>query len=93
MDDSFVTKVRTAMMAGWWTILIAAVFLTMQWVVYLLVISTEPEWMLYFWGPGITWDDIQSIWLWAMVAAKIGLWFLILFTTWVTIWLRLLVKK
>lgn len=81
------------MMAGWWTVLIAVVFLTVQWIVYLMVISRQPEWVICFWGPGITWDDIQSIWLWAIVAAKIGLWFLILVIVWLTVWVRLLAKK
>lgn len=93
MDELFIEKVRSAVRAGWWTVLIATCFLLLQWVVYHFIISRQPEWMLYFWGEGITWDDIQSIWLWAMGVFKLGVWFMILAVVWLTIWARLLTKK
>lgn len=93
MDELFIKKVRTAAVAGWWTVLIAAGFLLLQWVAYLFIISTQPAWMLCFWGEGITWDDIQSIWLWAMGAFKVGVWFLTLAVVWLTIWARVLLKN
>jgi hypothetical protein len=93
MDDLFIKKVRTAMVAGWWSILIAASFLFLQWIAYQIIIFTQPAWMLCMWGQGITWDDIQSIWLWAIGAFKVGVWLLTLVVVWLTIWVRLLAKK
>jgi len=93
MDDLFIRKVRTAARAGWWTLLIAAGFLLLLWVVYLAVISMQPAWMLCFWGEGITWEDIQSIWIWAVGAFKVCVWLLALGVVWLTIWAELLAKK
>jgi hypothetical protein len=93
MDELFIKKVRTAAVAGWWTILIAAGFLFLMWILYQLVIFTQPAWLLCFWGQGITWDDIQSIWLWAIAVFKVGVWLLTLVVVWLTIWGRLLSKK
>ena len=93
MDELFIKKMRTAAVAGWWTILIAAGFLFLMWILYQLVIFTQPAWLLCFWGQGITWDDIQSIWLWAIAVFKVGVWLLTLVVVWLTIWGRLLSKK
>jgi len=93
MDELFIKKVRTAAVAGWWTILIAAGFLSLIWIFYLLIIFTQPAWMLCLWGQGTTWDDIQSIWLWTIAVFKVGVWLLTLVVVWLTIWGRLLSKK
>jgi len=42
MDELFIKKVRSAAVAGWWTVLIAAGFLFLQWVIYLYIISAQP---------------------------------------------------
>lgn len=46
MDDGFRDKVRAAASAAWWTLLIGAVFLTDQWVGYLVIMSARPAWAL-----------------------------------------------
>jgi hypothetical protein len=51
MND-FEKKVRAAAVAGWWTVLIAVLFVTLQWIIYLVVMSDRPAWLLSMWGPG-----------------------------------------
>ena len=37
MDEIFAKKVRTAAVAGWWTVFIAYCILLIQWIAYLLI--------------------------------------------------------
>jgi hypothetical protein len=46
MSGEFAQRVRSAAIAGWWTVLMATLFLAGQWVAYLLVIGSKPAWML-----------------------------------------------
>jgi hypothetical protein len=64
MDDLFTNKVRTAAVAGWWTLLIAYCILLVQWLAYLLIMAKQPAGMLSIWGEGVTWSEIRTIWLW-----------------------------
>ncbi|MFA5179901.1 MAG: hypothetical protein WC405_01150 [Syntrophales bacterium] len=93
MDDLFTKKVRAAAVAGWWTVLIAYCILLIQWFAYLLIIPRQPSGMLFFWGEGVTWQEIRTIWLWAMVAYKLGVAMMIFVVIWLTLWARQLAKK
>ncbi len=93
MDEIFIKKVRTAAVAGWWTVLIAYCILLMQWLAYLLIMTRQPAGMLCFWGEGVTWQEIRTIWLWAMVAYKLGVAMMIFVVIWLTLWARQLAKK
>ena len=55
MNDIFEKRVRAAAVAGWWTVLIAVGFITLLWVIYLVVMSARPAWLLSMWGPGTDW--------------------------------------
>ena len=70
MNDTFEKNVRAAAVAGWWVILIAAGFLTVQWLVYLAVMSSQPAWLLTLWGPDVSWAFVQNLWLWVMAIFK-----------------------
>jgi len=48
MDEIFAKKVRTAAVAGWWTVLIAYCILLIQWFAYLLILPRQPAGMLCF---------------------------------------------
>lgn len=93
MDEIFIKKVKAAAVAGWWTVLIAYCILLVQWFVYLVITKTQPAGMLCFWGGGITWPEIRDIWLWAMVAYKLGVAMMIFIAIWLTLWARQLAKK
>lgn len=93
MDELFIKKVRAAAAAGWWTVLIAYCILLIQWFAYLLIMTRQPEQMLCLWGGGITWPEIRSIWLWAMVAYKLIVGIMIFASIWLTLWARQMTKK
>ena len=76
MNDTFENRVRAAAMAWWWTLLIGAGFLAIQWVIYLLIMSARPAWLLSLWGPDVSWQTVQSVWFWAMAIFKLCLWLL-----------------
>jgi hypothetical protein len=78
MNGPFEKKVKAASIAGWWVVLIAVVFLTLLWLIYLAVMSVHPTWLLSMWGPGVDWPFVQSVWFWAMVAFKFCVWLMIL---------------
>lgn len=88
MDDSFPIRVRAAAIAAWWTVLIAAAFLTLQWIAYLGIMATQPSWVVAFWGPGATWESIRTVWFEALLVAKLTLWPLVLAALWLTLWAR-----
>jgi hypothetical protein len=88
MNDVFEKKVRAAAIAGWWTLLIAAGFLLLQWIVYLAVMTGRPAWLLSWCGPDITWPFIQTVWFWAVSILKLCLWLLALVVIWLTLWAR-----
>jgi len=92
MNDSFEKKVRAAAVAGWWAFLVAAGFITLQWFVYLVVTNARPRWMLALWGPDVSWDFVQTVWLWALVSLKFCVWLLALASHWLTFWAKQLRK-
>jgi len=92
MDEMFIKKIRTAAVAGWWTVLIAYCILLIQWFAYLIIIPGQPAGMLCLWGEGITWQEIRTIWLCAMVVYKIGVAMMLFAAIWLTIWARQLAK-
>jgi hypothetical protein len=93
MNDLFEKKVRAAAAAGWRVFLVAAGFLTLQWLVYLAVTNTRPGWMLALWGPDASWAFVQNVWLWVMVAFKFCVWLMALVALWLTLWARQLRKE
>jgi hypothetical protein len=85
-------RVRAAVVAGWWVVLIAVAFLTLLWFVYLAVMSAQPVWLLTLWGPGVDWPFVQNVWFWAMAAFKFCVWLMVFAVLWLTLWARQLRK-
>lgn len=88
MDDSFHGKVHAAAVAAWWTLVIAAAFLTLQWCAHLAIMAARPAWVVSLWGPGETWESIRTIWFQALIFLKVTLWPLVLAAVWLTLWAR-----
>jgi hypothetical protein len=88
MDDLFTKKVRTAAVAGWWTLLIMACFGLVQWLLFLFIFSRQPDFLPALMGRGVTWPMVATMWLWAMAAFKLGAWFVALVVIWLTLWAR-----
>jgi len=93
MNETFQKKLQASVRAGWWTLLIGAVFLTFQWIVYLVLMSSRPPWLPALWGNGVAWDTIQNLWLWGTVSFKLCLWISALVVIWLTLWSRQLKKE
>ena len=89
----FEQRLRTAVRAGWWTLLIAAGVITVQWLAYLVVSAQQPSWFLWLWGYDVTWAQVESTWLAAMVALKLCFLVLALIVAWATLWARSLRKS
>jgi len=93
MNDVFQVRVRTAAVAGWWTLLIGLVFISVQWMAYLAAMAHRPAWLLSVWGPEASWPLIQSVWFWAIVGLKACLLLAALPVVWLTLWARQLRKR
>jgi len=93
MDGNLSKTVRAAAAAGWWTVLIGVVWLTVSWLATLAILSVQPGWVLALWGGGqLTWDRVHTIILYFMAAAKIILFVIVLCTIWLTVLARKLEK-
>jgi hypothetical protein len=55
--------------------------------------AKRPEFLIRLWGPDVTWDYVENVWFWAMVAYKLILWFFVLLVLWLTLWARQLRKQ
>ena len=93
MNDTFENRVRAAAVAGWWTVLVALVFITLQWIIYLAVIHARPAWVLSMWGPNLEWTFVQTVWFWGIAAMKFVMWLAVLIVLWLTVWARQLRKQ
>ncbi|MGC1404564.1 MAG: hypothetical protein WA974_16735 [Thermodesulfobacteriota bacterium] len=93
MDQIFTKKVRAAAVAGWWTLLIASCILLIQWLAYLLIMTKQPTGIVCLLGKGVTYPEIRTIWLWAMMAFKLGVGMMIFVVIWLTLWARQMAKR
>ena len=92
MNDDFVRKVRSAAVAGWWTLLVAAAVLVGQWIAHLFSTSVRPGWVLWLWGPGVTWEYLQHVWWLGTAFMKLLLLSLAIPCLWLNLWARQLQK-
>ncbi len=82
-------KVRAAAVAGWWTVLIAAVVMTVQWFVCLAYLYYKPAWLLSLWGGGeLDWPTVHTIVLYFFVVFKLMLFAAVVAALWLTLWAR-----
>lgn len=89
MDDTLAKRVCSAAAAAWLTILIAAIWLTASWLIYLAMLRSKPDWLLALWGGGdLSWEKVQSIMLMFTAVAKLILWTGVMIALWLTLWGR-----
>jgi len=86
--SEFTKKVRAAATAGWWTLLITYLVFILQWLLYLLVMAKHPARILCLLGNGLTWSEVQPIWLSAMIRFKLGAGIMLFTVIWLTFWAR-----
>jgi hypothetical protein len=92
MNDAFQQRVKAAAIAGWWTVLIAIIFLALVWFVFIAVMSARPVWLQSLLGPGVPWEYVQNVGFWAVSIFKVCVWLMALVVVWLTIWARQLEK-
>ncbi len=61
MSAPFERRVEGATMAGWWTLLAASLLVTLQWILYLIIMSTRPAWIMALLGPDTGWNVVQRL--------------------------------
>ncbi len=88
MSDNFETRLRSAATAGWWTWLIAAGVLLIQWIAFLIVVPAQPDLLLTLWGPGSTWQEVRNVWFIGIVEFKVVLTIMAFVLVWLTLWAR-----
>jgi hypothetical protein len=93
MSKLFEIQVRAAAIAGWWTLLIGVVFLTLQWILFLVLTSSKPAWILSLWGGSFEWETVRSLWLLGTAVLKLCLLLFALIVVWLTLWARQLRNK
>jgi hypothetical protein len=93
MNDNFEKRVRDAASAGWWTLLLAAGFFMLQWIIYLLVMYIQPAWVLTLWGPEVSWQEAQKLWFLGLACFKVSLGLMAVAVLWLTLWARQLRKR
>ena len=82
-------RVRAAAVAGWWTILIVAVVMTVQWFGFLALMHCKPAWLLTLWGGGeLDWPTVHKIVLYFFSVFKLMLFAAVVATLWLTLWAR-----
>ena len=87
MDDAFYRKVRSAAIAGWWTLLVAVLMVLALWGAFLAASARRPPWVSTLWG-GISWETMQTVFLWAIVVFRLTIWVMFLVVLWLTLWSR-----
>jgi hypothetical protein len=93
MNDTLEGRVRAAAVATWWTVLIGAGYLTLVWLVVLALVSARPAWYRSLLGPGVSWEQLETVTLWAVAIFKMCLWLIALVAMWLTLWARQLRRQ
>ena len=72
-------------MAGWWTLLIAVLFMLTVWGAFLAIMHCRPVCLPALWG-GLPWETVQTLALWMIAAFRVVIWTMFLVVVWLTIW-------
>ena len=87
MNDVFLERLRAAATAGWLTVLIGAIWMTLAWLVWLLIGRAEPKWLRRMWGvEHMEWPAIRAMMLWFFAAFKLLLFVAVLVSIWLSLW-------
>ena len=94
MDTEAMKRLRAAVGAAWWTVLIFAIYLTVVWCGVLYVLRARPDWMLSLWGgEPLTWGQMQTFVLVTFTVLKLVLAVGLLITVWLTLYARRLGRQ
>ena len=91
MNEPLVKRVRDAAWATWMVLLILALWMTIAYFVWLLVLHHQVEWVRDLWGsPG--WYDMKMVALLFFGILKLGLFAVLAAALWLTLFGRRLRK-
>lgn len=87
--DPFERRLATAVWAGWCTVLIWACLLTVSWLIWLVFLHVQPEWVRCMWGGGeLEWTAMQTLVLWFFAVFKMVLLVFVMVVIFLALWLR-----
>ena len=86
MSAEFREIVKAAAVAGWWTVLIAAIWVTIAWLVWRGILKSKPAWLMKLWGFDLGWDEVQKVMFYFIAIMKMILFILILICIWLSLW-------
>ena len=46
MSEELAEVIQTAAVAGWWTVLIGAIWMTAAWLIWMQILKSKPAWLL-----------------------------------------------
>ena len=88
-------RVRSAAVAGWWTILIMMLWMTTGWLLWVFVLlPCKPDWILFLWGGEefLNWQRVYDTFFHFMVTWKLIMFVMMTVTIWLSLWARKLKK-
>ena len=89
MNGNLAKSVGAAARAAWGTVVLGAAWLTVGYVVWLVILDARPAWVLALWGGGdLAWSTVQEMSLWFTGAFKAVLFVVVLAAVWLSLWAR-----
>ena len=88
MSEELRQIIRLAAVAGWWTVLIGAIWLTVAWLIWMQILKAKPAWLISLWGGNLSWEQVQSVMITFMAVGKMILFVCVLGSIWLTLWSR-----
>ncbi len=88
MSEELRQIIHSAAVAGWWTVLLGAIWLTVAWLIWMGILKAKPSWLITLWGGNLEWKQVQQIMLTFMAVFKLILFVCILICIWLTLWAR-----
>lgn len=86
--DLFQRRLATAVRAGWCTVLIWFCVMTFSWLIWLVFLHVQPEWVRFMWGGHLEWPAMQEMVLWFFATFKMMLFAFLAVVLFLTLWLR-----
>ncbi len=89
MGEALASRVRAAAAAGWAALLIFWALLVAGWLAVLAIVNAQPEWVRQLLGgPGVTWEQVQWMYLTGLLAMKLVFLVALILVVWLTFWAR-----